>query len=101
MRIKDLVWQLLPMTPLSGDPGTADLAVRDCPCLILASRTPGALAWPFNLNFPLRPELWRQNGSERFGCNWPVGSVSAVLAGMRHARVGDTGGSWDGASGSG
>jgi hypothetical protein len=31
----------------------------------------------------------------------PVQSVSAVLAGLRQARAGDRGGSWDGASGSG
>ena len=36
-----------------------------------APRTP--LAWPFNLDSPLRSGLWRQNGSERFGCNWPGG----------------------------
>lgn len=31
--------------------------MRGLTCLILASRTSVALAWPFNLDFPLRPEL--------------------------------------------
>ena len=106
MRIKDLVRQLLPMTPLNRDLGTAGLAVlehvADPRALLVAwGRGGDAPAWPFNLNFPLRPELWRQNGSERFGCTWPAESVSAVLAGPRHARASDRGGSWDGASGSG
>ena len=29
----------------------------DWACLILAARTPDALAWLFNPDFPLRPEL--------------------------------------------
>ena len=39
MRIKDLVRQLMPMTPLTGDLGKADLAVLEAcadPCALLA-----------------------------------------------------------------
>jgi hypothetical protein len=73
----------------------------DWACLILAARTPDALAgrsiWIARYGLNCDGRMVR-SASDATG---PVESVSAVLAGLRHARAGDRGGSWDGASGGG
>src|ERR1700722_8536954 len=73
----------------------------DWTCLVLAPRTLdawlGRSIWISRYGLGCDGRMAR-SASDATG---PVQSVSAVLAGLRQARAGDRGGSWDGASGSG
>jgi hypothetical protein len=71
-------WLRRPMKPGCGDRT----------CNVLAARTPDIVAWPFNLDFRYGLNCEGRMARSASDATDPVETVSAVLAGLRHARAG-------------